>query len=773
MAETTLTLACVGCAYADSLQPSMNFHGASSYTFPAQYNSSRLYFKFESFPEAYKRRMLQTSYVRAYWHGTSFNSATKLYSWQKACDDFDETTLTYTRSEDDGEGIGTTEFASSLPNPVNLPADTTIWGSAPFRAKRLLKSCCMYIKFADHVKAVTFNTQYASQKPTLIVTFSDETVEYTCKGSTRTSGFVNRFIDNKFTWTLVKAVSGDYCAADPVQASAVFHWREGENGEWNDIAIQDGTMSVTVPAGTFPAGEIQWNVTGVDDYGVELTANDTYTVSTLVGDLNATPASPINGAFADPANISSFTWTNTNSHSVTTQSGAELQVSDDGTTWTDLGSVSGAAQIYSVPAGTFTRAGTYYWRVRAINVDGVTGPWSAAAEFSTVDATMYASPLHPVSEICDYTSPITFSWECHSDTGTPPQQTRLDTSYNGTVWTTRATVGPNVLSYTVPANTFPSGEVFWRVQSKNSNSVTGPWSDTVSFIAYGAPPQPSVSVDAVPFAVIRWQSSGQVAYKVSVDGTEYGPFFGTAKNYALKDYLQDGTHTASVMVQGAYGLWSPAGSVVFEVLNQPGENIALTGKLKRDAVLSWTTLCDVSDFIIYRDGVQIGHSSELRFVDRVVLGAHEWRVVNRLPGGYYSVSNTVSGTLYACTMAIAPLSGGEWLELKKSTAEYRAAKYTQNQTVSLRQFAGQIYPQAEVSPYKSMRADFDVAWNWNEREAAAAFEALIGKTVIFKAPGGECIVGMLSAWNRESAQFYRAYTVTVQRVHWRDYIEND
>lgn len=772
MAETTLTLACIGCAYADSELPSQNFHGASSYTFPAAYNSSRLYFKFEHFPEAYKRRVLQQGYVNAYWSGTAFTSATKLYSWQKACGDFDENTLTYNNSADDGETIGTTEFKTSISNPVNIPVDTTIWGPAPFRAKRLLGKSCMYIRFADHTRAVTFNTQHASNKPTLVVTFSDQDVEYQLKGVTNTSGFINRFESVTFSWTIQKAVSGDYCVADPKQASAVFHWRQGSSGAWNDIAINGQTNSVTVPPETFPSGEIQWNVTGVDDYGVALTAADTYTVTTLVGDLKAAPASPINGAFLDPSGAGIFRWANTNAHNITTQTGADLQYSTDGTNWTDLGTVTGVVQSYVAPAGVFTAA-TYYWRVRAYNVDGLAGPWSSAAEFSTVDSTMYGAPAHPVSEICDYTAPITFEWTYSSDTGTIPQRTDLQTSVNGVDWANRAQLGAGVLSYTVAANTFAAGSVYWRVRCYNSNDVAGPWSSAVSFAAYGAPPQPSVSVDAVPFAVIRWQSSGQVAYKVTVDGIEYGPFFGTAKSYAMKDYLQDGTHTASVMVQGAYGLWSPAGSVVFDVLNQPGENIALTGKFKRDAALSWTTIGDVQDFIIYRDGVQIGHSSGLSFVDRVVLGAHEWRVVNRLPGGYYSTSNTVRGTLYACALMLAPLSGGEWLELKKSTDEYRAEKYTQNQTVSLRQFAGQIYPQVEVSPYRSMRADFNVAWNWNERDAAEAFEALIGKTVIFKAPDGECIVGMLSAWNRESARFYRTYTAAVQRVHWRDFIEDD
>jgi titin len=765
MANTTLTLACIGSAYADSELPSQNFHGASSYTFPAAYNSSRLYFKFEPFPEAYKRRVLQQAYVNAYWSGTAFTSATKLYSWQKACGDFDENTLTYNNSADDGETIGTTEFKTSIPNPVNIPEDTTIWGPAPFRAKKLLGKSCMYIEFADHTRAVTFNTQHASNKPALVVTFSDQDVEYQLKGVTKTSGFINRFESVTFSWTIQKAVSGDYCVADPKQASAVFHWRQGSSGNWNDIAINGQTNSVTVPPETFPGGEIQWNVTGVDDYGVALTAADTYTVTTLVGDLKAAPASPINGAFLDPSGAGIFRWTNTNAHNITTQTGADLQYSTDGTNWTDLGTVTGVVQSYVAPAGVFTAA-TYYWRVRAYNVDGVAGPWSSAAEFSTVDSTMYGAPAHPVYEIADYTEPITFEWTYSSNTGTIPQRTDLQTSLNGADWTDRAQLGAGVLSYTVAANTFAAGTVYWRVRCYNSNNVAGPWSSPVSFAAYGAPPQPSVSVDAVPFAVIRWQSSGQLAYKVTVDGVDLGTFFGTGKSYTMRDYLTDGEHTASISIQGAYGLWSQPGTITFTVENIPGDALQLTASANIDAVLKWTGGNNTGPYIVYRDGAQIAETAADGFTDRVVLGAHTWYVIELLPGGYYTKSNAVVKTCAICCPQIAPLSGGPWVAV--DAARDPVVKVHHGRERALTHYRGLRLPVVEWGSFEDETVTINAVFECEEK--AARFRELFGQTVIIKTYRNRVFVVALPAYDEDMELFHGVFNLTAESVDWGDFI---
>ena len=260
---------------------------------------------------------------------------------------------------------------------------------------------------------------------------------------------------------------------------------------------------------------------------------------------------------------------------------------------------------------------------------------------------------------------------------------------------------------------------------------------------------------------------------MTVDGVLYGPYFGTAKTFSVPDYLEDGGHTVSVEVQNSFGLWSNPGSMSFSVTNVPGDPVTLTGLFDRDAELSWSTTDATSDFLIYRDGVQIGHAFGRSFTDRVGLGYHSWRVINRLPGGYYTASNVVSGTLMTGRLAIAPLSGGAWLELTKSENSARSVVWNESQRVVLRQFAGQIYPQAEAAPYKTMSAGFDVAWTHAEAEQAAVFASLIGQPVIFKTPCEGAMVGILTAWQRNNMHFYRSYSATVQRIHWRDYVDAD
>ena len=785
MANTTTSLSCIGTAWCDKDNPNVNYSSATSYEMkfsgwdPITVKGCLL-LKFSKFPSSLRRQKLVSAVIKDYYTANGSGSGFYFTCALKSVDDFTESSVTYATMPQWRSRIGSTRVAHNAAtgdwdeNPVPMPNITTL--SNDQIAADILRNSCISVEASTVVyvtNRLSFNGRRATQKPTLTVTY-DNAVKTAYKPVSYSASvtWFNRFRDNRISWTIQKADS-TYCVADPVQVSARFQWRNGSSGTWNTINVPNNAMEFTVPAGTWPGtGTLQWRIVVTDDLGDTLTG-DTCTASTLAGDLTAKPAAPINGAFVDPASVSTFSWTNENAHNITTQSAASLQYSTNGSSWSTLGSVTGSAQTFAVPANTFANAGTYYWRVRATNVDGTVGPWSDAAEFSTVDATMHAIPLHPVSEICDYAATIKFQWSYSSDTGTTPRQTDLATSVNGVDWTTLTTRGAGVLTYTAPANTFAAGTVYWRIRCYNSNNVAGPWSDAVSFIAFGAPPQPSISVTAVPFATIQWQGSGQIAYKVTVDGVDYGPFFGTAKSFTMRDYLQDGAHTASVSIQGAYGLWSTPATAQFTVENSPGSPVVLTGKLRMDAALTWTSSNTTRNFLIYRDGVQIGHSSERSFTDRTVLGTHEWRVIQKLASGNYTESNAVRGTLCTCAPAIAPLSGGAWLELTRSANENRVETYTKNQTVSLRQFAGQTYPQAETSPYRSMQASFDVAWAWEEREAAEAFEALIGTTVIFKAPGGEAIVGMLSAWSRESSLFYRAYSATVQRVHWRDWVDED
>lgn len=438
--------------------------------------------------------------------------------------------------------------------------------------------------------------------------------------------------------------------------------------------------------------------------------------------------------------------------------------------WTAV-AADGTNQNVTIPAETM-QVGTVQWYVTATDDQGTTTS-SPIYTINTEDSLQVATPISPNGTVEDGGSDILLKWTESNNTGTQPTGADLQISTDGNTWTDLAHISGTATTYIAPAGSFQGGTVYWRVRAYNSDGAAGPWSGAAMFVSMAAPPAPIVSAEAAPFATIVWQSDGQQAWRVTVNGALYGPYFGQEKRFVVPDYLRDGEHTAQVEVQGRFGIWSQPGEVTFSVENVPGEPVTLSGNFDRDAALSWETASQAADFLIYRDGMSIGHTSGMAFMDRTVLGGHSWQVINRLPSGNYTASNIVQGMLSTEELAIALLSGGGWLELTKSRNPTRQETYSLSQNVSLTHFAGQEYPEAEASPYKTLQGNFDVSWNRDEPEQAAAFEAMIGKPIIYKAPSGETLVGILAAIQKNPINFFKAYAATIQRIHWRDYVDAD
>lgn len=221
-------------------------------------------------------------------------------------------------------------------------------------------------------------TPAASNKPYLEVEYTDETVGLTPRDLMPGDGYVNRHQDNVFAWT-EKQLS--QTAQRVAATSTVLKWRQGSSGTVHTISAGTGN-TVTVPADTFPAGEIQWSVEITANSGV-VTSSDWKTISTTEETSSAAPMSPV-GQIIDGTAESVFRW----QHIISTgtqPTGADLQKSQDGTNWTNLKSVFGAATETTIPANTFT-AGTWYWRVRTYNTDEVEGSWSEAAQIIVIAA---------------------------------------------------------------------------------------------------------------------------------------------------------------------------------------------------------------------------------------------------------------------------------------------------------------------------------------------------------------------------------------------------
>ena len=437
-------------------------------------------------------------------------------------------------------------------------------------------------------------------------------------------------------------------------------------------------------------------------------------------------------------------------------------------TWNEIQLTPGATSV-TIPAETFPAASSVEYFVRITCNSGVSTD-SNVPQPSTADTAATATPESPVSTVEAGNEPIVFKWNVSNASGSVQTKSELQYSEDdGTTWTALATLNGAATTYAAAANTFSAGPVKWRVRAYNIDGVAGDWS-TASFVALSAPDAPAVQSSAVPFATITWQGSGQQAYQIEIDGEDLGTFFGEKKIFQVKTPLTDGSHTARVRIQNRYGLWSVYGATAFTIENDPGDDIILDGIFSVDAALSWFTDSTTADFLIFRDGALIGHTAGNSFIDRFVLGEHSYYVINRLPSGNYSRSNTVTGRMCVRRPTVTALDGGEWIELKYSEKSMPEQRFTWSRTHSLRHIAGAKWPVLEVSPFEDLSGTYDAAFLC--ACDAAAFRTLRGKVVIMKSRDGKVVIGALVNVSEVVNAFYLSMQFTIEQIHWEDYVDD-
>ena len=561
---------------------------------------------------------------------------------------------------------------------------------------------------------------------------------------------------------------------------------------WSEsIYVENGETTYTVDAATLMPGTQYWQGRGYDDisgfsawsgateFEVYYTAVSQVVPSSSPTDGNISnygqlsfsvalePSEPVPFSFRIAS--ASFFWRSGTSGAYT-----ELAMTP---------AADGLTASVNIAAGTFPN-GTMQWYAEATDTAGNTSQTDTYT-LTVVNSAIVASPTSPINTIESGTGPIAFRWSYLTLDGSAQNGAELEYSTNGVVWVPfagRSEITGDTTVYTAPAGTFPGGVVYWHVRPYTQDSTPGPWSQAVSFQCFAAPVVQAVSATAKPFSTITWQVEGQLAYEIEVDGKVFGPYFGAnVRSFALPEPLDDGLHTVKVRAQNQYGLWSEWAENTVYTRNVPGPDVYISGGFIVLAILAIST-ADPWTYYIYRDGKLIGKTTEGYFEDVTAVGTHQYTVLNVNQTGYYTKSNTVEIDSPVDEPQIFQLAKNfPGISLHLSENANRSQTITREREVAYTQYAGAKFPEAEVGEHESLTVTGDVAFTEFQpdpdnpflRDEAKFFESLLGKKVVYKTPGGECVVGILEGFQRRDPLFYKSYTFSIKQVDWEDFYDAD
>ena len=367
--STTLTLQAVQSAATMFSQPTTTFNTEAEYYSDALNNKpfGAMYVSFQPVPTAYQFKKIEaiTSYLyyRALYSTT--DKTGRLYSLGAK---FDANTLNYNNAP------GTFAGGYSL-YLYKTGYDSKSWVNGIGHFAQLLR-CGLSTSVSSNYAV---QSSRGSNPPYLEVVIGDEVVGLTISTLSPSSGSIVAANQNVFSWA---EKADGVCYADIARSSAKFRWRKSASDTVKEIAVPDTATSITIPANTFSGDSIQWQISVTANSGVT-TTSDWMTLSLTDVESTAVAVAP-DRAVIDGASDNVFKWEHVISTG-TAQTKAELQQSTDGSTWTALATVTGAANTWTAPAGTFT-SGTKYWRVRTYNSKGAAGAWSDATQFIVLAA---------------------------------------------------------------------------------------------------------------------------------------------------------------------------------------------------------------------------------------------------------------------------------------------------------------------------------------------------------------------------------------------------
>lgn len=549
--------------------------------------------------------------------------------------------------------------------------------------------------------------------------------------------------DAVFSWAFTGSIASGAISGALQQGSAVLQYRTDNMANPAQFAsVSNGTTHVTVNCANLPIGSYQWRVVAKSSVGTTHTSNWVQCTNVEVP-ISVKGTTPAADAHAPRAVTNRFSWVfsvdSTDSPGTVTQRSAVLYFKTNNESSWHQQSVSGAQQYCDVPANTFT-AGcvTLDWYVVAVANTG-TKATSAKITVSTKDARSTPVAISPAGEyLDDAVQGITFIWAHANITGTAQCGWELSYSIDsGASYLVLAKADNAANRYEASAGTFPSGVIYWRIRTKNTDNEFGDYSGAAIFAIRRAPVAPVISYyDSKPLAKMRWQAKEQDGYEVAVDGISLGVRYGTGKEWQSDSVLTDGKHTLQVRIYNTYGDVSPWSSCEINVQNQPGAALAVYAEGRwGEVLLRW----DADNGYILRDGELIAKAEGGTYTDRTSAAAHQYIVRVFDAEGYYTDSAPVLAAPSVPYAAIGLRDGTDWLAMKYATSYQNYSKAV-SLGGSYQQYWGKERPVWHDAGNRVVTHTISHACK--REEELLVLRSLAGQEVIYKDRDGHLAIGV-------------------------------
>ena len=656
-------------------------------------------------------------------------------------------------------GSGTTWSAPA----VAFPSGTNYWR---VRVKN------SFGVLGDWSSSASFTVKYSAQSQVVPV-------------NSPTSGVISASSAQSFAVTL-EASSQVY--APFTVAAATFYWRSGTSGDFTAVSMtaSGSGASVTIAAGTFPSGTIQWYAEATDNTG-RTTETEIYTLSAAVSVVDMTPRRPINTVESGSGPIV-FEIGFISLDGKTPPSG-KWSYSYDGEEWhtytTTL--LEDRHEDYldiTIPAGFF-HAGTVYWKARAQNSEGVWGDWSEVVSFAVL-----AAPN--VEGVTGDGKPfLTVTWQAD---GQVAYEVKIDGISYGPYF------GEAVRSFSKENAPCSNGQHTVAVRAQNRYGLWSEWTEATVEVANNSNTliSSAASETADKCVLIEWPTA-ETAPVITrqpqgMQSTESWIFQALTQiapraadwrleklntSTGLWEEVQTGTTiagivsatvTASAAAEGQYRayIYNYIGGIYTDAVTFAYDSPDATTSPLKEGI--WYG--DAGWFFVYRDNQLIAKTYKTSYLDRTAApGTHTWYVVQRVKDGYYRLVRPAALTVEIDSPMIAALEGGDFFPLCLSDTAEAACEIRRSVNTVRTWYSGARFPSVEIGEEETLSASFSSFWLDYDSENADKLEALLGKAVILKLPHNRVIVGVLDSLPGADESYRRGYTLTIEQMEWEDLVD--